>query len=225
VCLGKVGIVLVDGIGFFYPSSMSCRIGHIKPPCAYAVEGVERIWLLDFDDFAGYRFYEDGLYGVGYVEEILQLGPFREIDAPELVAKYSSTGAYVHRVETFVGALKGSTLSELNLARKRPQVVLFKTLSQQYFTFGYEAGASIAHTNQTNDGFGSSVTITANSIYPLFEYLGAVPTEEESGLRVLGEYPDDETASFDGVMIDEIYELAQDNIWGLPEGMLKRRKI
>lgn len=204
---------------------MSCRISHIKPPCAYVVEGVERIWMLDFDDFQGYRFYEDGLYNIGYVEEILQLGPFREIDAPELVAKYSSSGSYVHRLETFVGALTGNTLANLNLARKRPQVVLFKTVSQQYFTFGYEAGATVSHTNQTNDGFGSSVIITANSVHPLFEYLGAAPSTEDEGLRVLGEYPDDETASFDGVMLDEIYELAPDNIWGLPEGMLKRRKI
>lgn len=204
---------------------MSCRIGHIKPPCTYAVEGVESIWTLDFDDFAGYRFYEDGLYGVGYVEEILQLGPFREIDAPELVAKYSSSGSYVHRIETFIGALNGNTLANLNLARKRPQVVLFKTFSQQYFTFGYEAGATLSHSNQTNDGFGSSVIISANSIYPLFEYLGAVPTEEEMGLFVEGDYPDDVTAGGGGVMIDEIYELTKDNIWGLPEGMLKRRKI
>ena len=83
----------------------------------------------------------------------------------------------------------------------------------------------MTYTNQTNEGFGSAVTLTSTSIYPLFEYTGAVPTEDEGGLMVAGAYPDDETASLDGVALNEIYELTADNIWGLPEGILKRRKI
>lgn len=204
---------------------MSCRIQSIKPPCAYNIEGIERIWLLDFDDFQGYRFLDNGLYDSCYVEEILQTSAFTEIDAPDLVAKYTSQGEYVHRLESFIGALSSSILSNLNLARKRPQIVLFKTNSQQYFTFGYEAGATVTHTNQTNEGFGSAVVITARSIYPLFEYTGAVPMEGEcEDLSVVGAYPDDVSAGEDGVLISEIYELTADNIWGLPAGILKRRK-
>jgi hypothetical protein len=217
---------LFDGIGFFYPFGMSCRIAHIKPPCGYIVEGVEQIWLLDFDDFGGYKFYEDGNYEKCYVEEILQSGTFKELDAPDLVAKYSSTGNYAHRLETFVGALNSSTLSSLHLATKRRQVVLFKTNSQQYFTFGYEAGAAVSYANQTNEGFGSAVTLTSNSIYPLFEYTGAIPNDDEMGGETIYDiYPDDAAAALDGVPLNGLYELSTDNIYGLPEGILKRRKI
>lgn len=147
----------------------TCRIQNIKPPCGYRVEGIARIWLLDFDDFGGYRFEGNDLYGNCFVTDILRYADFIEIDAPDMVAKYTSSGAYVHTIETFVGALSASTISNLHLATKRRQIVLFEANTGQFYTFGYEAGAKVTYANQTAEGFGSMVTITANSIYPLFE--------------------------------------------------------
>lgn len=182
--------------------------------------------FLDFDDFQGYRFADAGTYESCNVADILQTGAFREISAPDLVARYSSSGAYVHRLDTFAGELSANTLSNLHLAKARRQIVLFKTNSQQWFTFGYEAGAVITHTNQTADGFGSVIVATSNSIYPLFEYNGEVITTDGGGdIMVMGAYPSDEAAALDGLEIDDIYELTVDNIYGLPEGVLKRRKI
>lgn len=160
----------MDSIGLFYLCNMAkCRINKIKPPCGYSVEGIARIWLLDFEDFGGYRFENNDLYSANMVTAILRSSEFTEIDAPDMVAKYSSTGAYVHSLETFVGALSAETLRNLHLGTKRRQIVLFLTNSGRYFTFGYEAGARLTYVNQTAEGLGSVVTLTASSIYPLFE--------------------------------------------------------
>lgn len=155
----------------------SCRIQNIKPPCGYNVEGIARIWLLDFDDFGSFRFEGNGLYDNCYVTSILRQADFTEIDAPDTVAEYTSSGTYVHTIKTFIGTLSASTLANLHLATKRRQIVLFKANSGQFYTFGYDAGATVAYTNQTAEGFGSTVTITANSIYPLFEASETVLTE------------------------------------------------
>jgi len=48
---------------------------------------------------------------------------------------------------------------------------------------------------------------------------------DEGYVMIMGTYPDDETASADGVQLDEVYELTADNIWALPEGVLKRCKV
>lgn len=143
-----------------------CRINSIKPPCGYVVEGIAQIWLLDFADFQGFQF--DGLYDSAVVTGILKTGNFVELDAPGMTAKYSSAGAYVHTLETFVGGLSASSISNLHLATKRRQVVAFKTNAGAYYVFGYEAGAVVNYKNQTVDGAGSLVTINAPSIYPLF---------------------------------------------------------
>jgi hypothetical protein len=43
-------------------------------------------------------------------------------------------------------------------------------------------------------------------------------------LYVHGEYDSDEAAGIAGCDIDQVYELSASNIYGLPEGTLKRRK-
>lgn len=48
---------------------------------------------------------------------------------------------------------------------------------------------------------------------------------DEGYVMIKGAYPDDETASADGVQYNEVYELTEDNIWTLPEGTLKRCKV
>ena len=173
-----------------------CRINSLVPNCGYNTEGIEAIRLLDFDDFGGFKFDFDGLYDSCYVSEVLQRGDSSYVDiaAPDS-AKYSSTlnnGTCTHTVETFIGDLSASLASSLHLATKRRYIVLFRTKAGRYFVFGYEAGATVTYVNQTAEAVGSLVTISANSIYPLFEkvpvtpgrYITVVPT------RIILEAPD-----------------------------------
>lgn len=164
-----------------------CRISNIKPPCDYAVEGIASIWLLDWEDFDGLRF-EGGLtYEVCLVQDILRRNTFVEIDAPYMVAKYSSSGNYTHNVETFISGLKSDTISNLHLATKKRFVVLFKTNAGTYHFFGYDSGATVSYTSQTAEGIGALLSITASSIYPLFE---ALPNVLNSGVVISMFSPD-----------------------------------
>lgn len=174
----------------------NCRINSLVPNCGYNVEGIEAIRLLDFDDFGGLKFDGDGLYDSCYVSEVLQRGDSSYVDiaAPDS-AKYTSTlnnSVYTHTVETFIGDLSASLASSLHLATKKRYIVLFRTKSGRYFVFGYEAGATVSYVNQTAEAVGSLVTISSNSIYPLFEkapdkagqFITILPT------RIIMEKPD-----------------------------------
>lgn len=145
------------------------RVANLKPPCGYTVEGLASIWLLDFEDFRGYRFDGDDLYSNCLVTDILRAANFIEVSAPDLVAKYSTSGSYIHSLETFVGTLDALTISNLHLATKRRYVVVFGGNNGKYYTFGYEAGAVVTYQNQTAEGFGALININAPSRYPLFE--------------------------------------------------------
>lgn len=148
-----------------------CRIQNITPPCGYRVEGIDLIRLLDFDDFDGFKFDGDDLYNNCLVTAILRSGDFVEVDAPE-TAKYTSAlqnGAYTHTLETFIGDLSADLEATLHLATKRRYIVLFRAKNGRYFTFAYEAGATVSYANQTAEGIGALVTVTAASVYPIFE--------------------------------------------------------
>lgn len=145
---------------------MACRIQSLKPPCAYNVEGIRRIFLLDYEDFIAFGF--GGLYDSCLVTALLRSGDFVEVETPNS-AKYSSTGTYVHTLETFVGALNAETLATLHLATKRRYLVVFQTNAGQYFTFGYDQGATVTYAGQTAEATGCLITVTAATAYPLFE--------------------------------------------------------
>lgn len=149
----------------------NCRIQNISPPCGYRVEGIDLIRLLDFDDFNGFKFDGDDLYSNCLVTAVLRSGDFVEVDSPD-TAKYTSAiqnGVYSHTLETFIGDLSADLEATLHLATKRRYIALFHTKSGRYHAFAYEAGATVSYANQTAEGVGSLVTITAASIYPLFE--------------------------------------------------------
>lgn len=135
------------------------------------MEGIDDIQLLDFDDFNGFQFNGDDLYANCFVNAVLRSGDFVKVDTPE-TAKYSSSlqnGVYTHTLETFIGDLSAELEATLHLATKRRYIVLFRAKNGRYFLFGYEAGAVVTYANQTAEGVGSLVSITASSIYPLFE--------------------------------------------------------
>lgn len=148
-----------------------CRIQNIIPPCDYRLEGIDLIRLLDFDDFFGFKFDGDDLYSNCMVTAVLRSGDFVPVDTPD-TAKYSSTlqnGIYTHTLETFIGDLSAELEATLHLAIKRRYIVLFRAKSGRFFAFGYDAGATVSYANQTAEGAGSLLTITATSAYPLFE--------------------------------------------------------
>lgn len=143
----------------------------MKPKCGYNVPGIERINLLDFDDYRRVEFDGDTLYNKGIISAIHYSGEAVEIEVTE-TSKYTSTlqnGVYNHKIETFINELSGHLLADLHLATKRRYFVLFKANNGRYFAFGYEAGATVIYTAQTEGGIGAMVTISADSIYPLFE--------------------------------------------------------
>lgn len=145
------------------------RINNIKPPCGYRVDGIAKIWLLDKDDFKGYRFDNNGLYSSCLVTDILRVGEFIELDAPDMIAKYNGTGQYLHGIESFISGLASETISNLHLGTKRRQVVVFRSNAGRYHSFGSDAGAVLTYQNQTADGLGSLVNLSAASRYPLYE--------------------------------------------------------
>lgn len=135
------------------------------------MEGISEIMLLDLADFDGFKFDSDNLYENCRVTAILRSGDLVNTDASES-AKYNSTlqnGMYTHTLETFIAELSATMESLLHLSSKRRYVVVFKSNAGRYFTFGYNTGATISYANQTNESTGSVVTMTASSIYPLFE--------------------------------------------------------
>lgn len=147
---------------------MACRIQTIKPLCAYNVEGIQRIILLDSADFIGFAFDGDGLYNNCLVTDIARSGDFAELQTPDS-AKYNSNVTGGHVLETFIGELSAFSLANLHLATKRRFIVFFQTTAGKYFTFGYRAGATLTYASQTAESLGSLVTLTADTNYPLFE--------------------------------------------------------
>lgn len=155
-----------------------CRILNLKPPCSYTLEGLASIVLLDFEDFGGFKFDGDNLYDNCRVVAIFKTGDFVDTHTPD-TAKYASTVSgkiYTHILDTFVPELSAELSAALDLGLRRRYVPVFQAKNGRYYTFGYEAGAALTYANQTNDGIGAVITLTAASIYPLFEVTGAALT-------------------------------------------------
>src|SRR4051812_46570863 len=110
------------------------RITTIKPPCGYVVEGVASIMLLDWEDFKGYAFFNNDLYANCLVTGITRVASFT--DLPAANAKYSSTQngrIETHVLETFISVLSAESISNLNLARKRRYIPVFKLNNGKYY--------------------------------------------------------------------------------------------
>lgn len=129
---------------------------------------------MDVEDFGGFQFENDGLESSALVEKVFGSGA---IALPvSLATKYTSSKSgkiYTHVLETFVPELSAQLSASLDLATRRKFVVIFTTASGRRFAFGYEKGATLNYTNQTAEALGSLVTLTALSVYPLFEILDA----------------------------------------------------
>lgn len=150
---------------------MACRLKNILPVCEYNVDGIDEIKVLDFADFQAFGFQAGALYDSGKVTQVYASGPPATLPAGE-GTKYTGdnkAGIYVHTLETFIHSSTGEILAALNLATRRRLIPFYRTRAGRWYTFGYEAGAAPTFTGQTAEVVGNLVTITAASIYPLFE--------------------------------------------------------
>lgn len=151
----------------------------IKPPTAYRPDGVVELYVLEYVGFEGFKFVNDGLCDTCLVTGVQYTGDLIRIDTPD-GAKYSSSlqsSIYTHKVEAFIGDISADMSSVLHTLTKRRVLPVFKTTTGRYLCFGYDAGASVSYGNQTNDGLGSTIVITAKSIHPVFEVEGQVLNE------------------------------------------------
>lgn len=162
---------------------MACKLKNIVPVCSYNVDGIDGIKVLDFADFQGFDFLGEALYDSGTVTQVYASGNPATLPAGE-GTKYTGdqkTGLYIHTLETFIPSSTGEILAALNLATRRRLIPFYRTRAGRWYTFGYEAGAVLIFTGQTAEVVGNLVTISAASIYPLFEVDPAALTFTEAG--------------------------------------------
>jgi hypothetical protein len=158
------------------------------PACGYNPEGISDIRLLDFEDFKGFKFRGDKPCDTCDVTAVNHTGGFIVMESPD-TAKYSSTlqnGVYTHVLESFIGELSAGMSATLHLATKRRYIVMFRSKTERYFAFAYEAGATVTYVNRTDGGTGSLVTVTASSIHPLFEMSRSAFMETGYGNVIIG---------------------------------------
>lgn len=154
---------------------MSCRlIQNIKHTCDYNPGGITNIYLLDIRDFKTYRFSDDGLFDKCYVDRIdtdlgfLEIGAVNESNFVET----HDNAIYKQDLSTFVRTLTGEKLSHLLLASANKHLVAFRTSQGSMYCFGSDGGASLSFTQitgQMGETSGYQITISKNSVLPLFE--------------------------------------------------------
>jgi len=146
------------------------RIQTLKPPCGYAVSGIDEIYLLDKEDFKGLRFAGGKNYDSCNVDAIIRTSEFVPLFTGNS-SKYNApqTGKiYTHTVVSFIPELSAELSEQLNLSIKRRYAVLLKFADGSYYFFGYDGGAVVSYESMTEGGIGTIVTISCRSIYPLF---------------------------------------------------------
>lgn len=163
---------------------MACRlIQNVKHSNEYNAGGITNIYMMDIHDFGTYIFRDDSLYDQCYVSEILLsdrdglIKPFSKFMEIGSVNESNFTenqdkGMFRQELNTFVRTLDARKLSDLLIAKANKYVVAFRTSQDRFYAFGSDGGASLSFsqiTGQLGEVSGYSVTITKNSMYPLFE--------------------------------------------------------
>lgn len=177
---------------------MACRLIHnIKHKCTYNPGGLSEIYLLDIRDFISYKFSDDSLFNVCYADNIIKYEDSRFIVLSEVsesnYTESGNAGLYTQQLTTFVGTIEAEKTSDLLLASVNKYLIVFRNLQGKYYTFGQDGGASVSFTQitgQVGETAGYQVTITKDSVYPLFELnpdaliseysIGYIPDFEEN---------------------------------------------
>lgn len=155
---------------------MGCKlIQNINHSCEYNAGGITEIYLLDIDDFVAYQFEGDTLYDGCMVDAIktkqadyLRMDTVSESNFTET----QDNGIFRQALSTFVGTPEASKTSGLLLSSGCKYLVVYKTSQGKFYSFGSDGGAAITFSQQTgqlSEASGYSISITKNSIYPLFE--------------------------------------------------------
>lgn len=154
---------------------MSCFLTkNIKHTCEYNAGGISSIYLLDIRDFVSYTFRGDKLYTDCFVENIKIVAEYIEISSVDgcNFTETQDNGIYNQQLTTFVRSLNSEKLSNLLLASANKYLVAFKTTQGRAFSFGSDGGSSLTFTQQTGqlgEVSGYNITLSKDSIYPLFE--------------------------------------------------------
>ncbi len=144
----------------------------------YNSGGISGILLLDVRHFDSYRFKSDGLFDTCFVEAVrvsssLGYNYISVTDETEF-SETCTDGIYTQELQTFVRGQEAGKTSGLLLASNNRYVVIFTTYSGRAFTFGSDGGAKAVFSQtsglytQTPGGY--SVTLTKQSVFPLFEF-------------------------------------------------------
>lgn len=154
---------------------MTCRLlKNIKHTCEYNPGGITNVYLLDIRDFRSYHFTDEGLFDKCYVERIETPEPFWEIGAvnESTFTETQESSVYKQQLTTFVHTLSADKLSSLLLASANKYLVAFRTSQELMYCFGSDGGASLSYsqiTGQMGEASGYQITISKNSVFPLFE--------------------------------------------------------
>lgn len=164
---------------------MRCRINSINKRCAYNPGGISHIKILDREDLRYIAFLHDGLYENNLITNVIRKEKFTDIPASD-TAKYTKTlqgKLYTHTLETFAENLDYRTIRDLDLAKLKKYVVVYRTNVGKYYLFGYNPGASLSYSAQTEEGSGVLIRLTETTEYPLFEGDGDITRQR---IKVLG---------------------------------------
>ena len=131
---------------------------------------------MDITDFAAYYFKDDALYDSCFVDRIL-----KDVDTPYIMlsevgeSNFTETndGAlYRQQLTTFVNTLKSDKTNNLLKALGNKYLVVFRNMQGNIYSFGSDGGATLAFSQvsgQLGETAGYSITLSKDSIYPLFE--------------------------------------------------------
>lgn len=149
-------------------------IQNIKHGCEYDAGGINSLYLLDIRDFVSYVFMDDELFDRCFAEKIRAVSEYTEVstvDESNFKETYEN-GIYRQQLTTYVRSLEAEKLSSLLQAASNRYLVTFRTPQGRAFSFASDGGATLSFTQQTGqmgETSGYNITLTKNSIYPLFE--------------------------------------------------------
>lgn len=156
---------------------MSCRlIKNIKHTSEYNPGGITEIYLLPVEDLITLYFRNDSTFDSCDIDRVF-LKKDKEYIQLDVVAGSNFTesfdnGLYKQQLTTFIHTLQHSKTADALIAGQGRYIVFFRTGQGRVYTFGSDGGATFSFTQvsgQTGEASGYNITLSKNSIYPLFE--------------------------------------------------------
>lgn len=149
-------------------------IQNIKHSCEYNAGGIAALYLLDIRDFISYMFRDDRLFTQCFAEKIRAVSEYMQLDTVDESSfkETQENGIYKQQLTTYIRSLEAEKLSVLLRASSNRYLVTFKTFQGRAFSFGSDGGVALSfgqQTGQTGEASGYPITLSKNSVYPLFE--------------------------------------------------------